>query len=331
MSRNIFVMIIMAGVLIMGTTVCSGKSKGGETADKPYDFRHDVVGYIQEQRIRFVDVETKAVQTLTEETDTVLALCYVPDAEALFYLAANNGTVRLRKARFTDSNATLTELLDTQLMPEDCPLGLKHFNGKLLFPANPFDESGSFVHAHIYTIADNKLFSTEDYEEAKRLLGNFLPEEKKDPRFESKSGQLIFTDNGRSVILSDRLDIRPEPGFFHTENGRLDKDVFYDRIECSPDGTKVCFQACNSMGNSYYGPICIANADGTHQQKLLDYRTDTQWIGNRLLCIGFTNTDDDETMVVGITHPDDNRLIELASDIEAYAVIFIPAKRKHPD
>lgn len=106
--------------------------------------------------------------------------------------------------------------------------------------------------------------------------------------FSTKSDQLYYRNGGQLVCVTDQLNLWE----------KSDRESI-EYIQCciSPDRSKVAFLALLTLyGHMLHGPLCIANADGSQQQILVEGGVSdeqpTLWIGNRLF---FIDVDDELT------------------------------------
>ena len=121
--------------------------------------------------------------------------------------------------------------------------------------------------------------------------------------------------------MTDQLKLK---ALEEDDEGTIEVDYFKQTV--SPDGSKIAFVAINSFGDLAHGPLCIADADGKHQQRLNEDGAaqyfPSQWAGNQLV---FANDEESEYDDVGvkvlyITDPEENSPIDLIIGVKSFDV-----------
>lgn len=225
------------------------------------------------------------------EPDEIFNFVFDPDGKALYYTVVRNGMLWLRQATFGGEEPQLEDLVNLNI-PKESSISetsvehsrLMYKDGKLLIPNGFSWEAYCFTSFRIYTIASRKL-QDADWDKYVSLMG--LGEERNSHLFSTKSDQLYYRNGGKLVCVTDKLNL---------EEQKEEESIEYMQYSISPDRSKVAFGAMLMLGDVAHGPLCIANADGSQQQILVeDGVSDEQptlWIGNRLF---FIDVDDELT------------------------------------
>lgn len=218
------------------------------------------------------------------EPDEIFNFVFDPDGKTLYYTVVRNGMLWLRQATFGGEEPQLEDLVNLNI-PKESSISetsvehsrLMYKDGKLLIPNGFSWEAYCFTSFRIYTIASRKL-QDADWDKYVSLMG--LGEERNSHLFSTKSDQLYYRNGGQLVCVTDKLNL---------EEQKEEESIEYMQYSISPDRSKVAFGAMLMLGDVAHGPLCIANADGSQQQILVeDGVSDEQpllWIGNRLFFI----------------------------------------------
>ena len=225
------------------------------------------------------------------EPDEIFNFVFDPDGKTMYYTVVRDGMLWLRQATFGSEEPQLEDLVNLNI-PKESSISetsvehsrLMYKDGKLLIPNGFSWEAYCFTSFRIYTIASRKL-QDADWDKYVSLMG--LGEEREAQHFSTKSDQLYYRNGGKLVCVTDKLNL---------EEQKEEESIEYMQYSISPDGSKVAFGAMLMLGDVAHGPLCIANADGSQQQILVeDGVSDEQpilWIGNRLF---FIDVDDELT------------------------------------
>ena len=225
------------------------------------------------------------------EPDEIFNFIFDPDGKTLYYTVVRDGMLWLRQATFGGEEPQLEDLVNLNISKESSisetsveHSRLMYKDGKLVIPNGFSWEAYCFTTFRIYTIASRKL-QDADWDKYVSLMG--LGEERNSHLFSTKSDQLYYRNGGQLVCVTDKLKLESE---------MEDEPIEYTQYSISPDRSKVAFGAITLFGDVAHGPLCIANADGSQQQILVeDGVSDEQpplWIGNRLF---FIDVDDELT------------------------------------
>ncbi|RRD60309.1 TolB family protein [Tannerella forsythia] len=306
-------------------TDASGDSQIIETHQYAGFANAHIVAYQKDGQVYFYNVEADDRVPFTEETEEVFNLKFDPDGRTMYYTVVRDGVLWLRKAVFSDAGIEIKDLLNLNIPKDKCITEtygdnslLEYRNGKLLIRSDFSWDGYGFGTYHIYTIADNSLTTTSDSEEADRRFGKLYQEA--DDRFETENEHLFYLHNGNRICLTDQLNLKA----MGEDYGTIEVDYFKQTV--SPDGSKVAFVAINSFGDLAHGPLCIADADGKHQQRLGEDGAaqyfPSQWAGNQLV---FANDEESEYDDVGvkvlyITDPEENSPIDLIIGVKSFDV-----------
>lgn len=284
-----------------------------------------IVAYQKDGQVYFYNVEADDRVPFTEETEEIFNLKFDPDGHSMYYTVVRDGVLWLRKVVFSDAGVQLEDLLNLNIPKEKCITEtygdnslMEYQDGKLLIRSDFSWDGYNFGTYNIYTIADNTLTTTSDSEEASKRFGALYQES--DDRFETENEHMIYLHNGNRICLTDQLNLKA----MGDDYGSTEVDYFKQTV--SPDGSKVAFVAINSFGDLAHGPLCIADADGKHQQRLSEDGAaqyfPLQWAGNQLV---FANDEESEHENVGIkvlyiTDPEENKPIDLIVGVKSFDV-----------
>lgn len=218
------------------------------------------------------------------EPDEIFNFVFDPDGKTMYYTVVRDGMLWLRQATFGSEEPQLEDLVNLNI-PKESSISetsvehsrLMYKDGKLLIPNGFSWEAYCFTSFRVYTIASRKL-QDADWDKYVSLMG--LGEEPNSHLFSTKSDQLYYRNGGKLVCVTDKLNL---------EEQKEEESIEYMQYSISPDRSKVAFGAMLMFGDVAHGPLCIANADGSQQQILVeDGVSDEQpplWIGNRLFFI----------------------------------------------
>ncbi len=306
-------------------TDASGDSQIIETHQYAGFENAHIVAYQKDGQVYFYNVEADDRVPFTEETEKVFNLKFDPDGRTMYYTVVRDGMLWLRKAVFSDAGVEIKDLLNLNIPSDKCITEtngdnslLEYQNGKLLIRSDFSWDGYSFGTYHIYTIADNSLTTTSDFEEVEKRFGKLYQEA--DDRFVTENEHLFYLRNGNRICLTDQLNLKA----MGEDYGATEVDYFKQTV--SPDGSKVAFVAINSFGDLAHGPLCIADADGKNQQRVGEdgaaQYLPSQWAGNQLV---FANDEENEYDDVGvkvlyITDSDGNSPIDLIIGVNGFDV-----------
>ena len=225
------------------------------------------------------------------EPDEIFNFVFDPDGKTMYYTVVRDGMLWLRQATFGSEEPQLEDLVNLNI-PKESSISetsvehsrLMYKDGKLLIPNGFSWEAYCFTSFRVYTIASRKL-QDADWDKYVSLME--IGEEREAQYFSTKSDQLYYRNGGKLVCVTDKLNL---------EEQKEEESIEYMQYSISPDRSKVAFGAMLMLGDVAHGPLCIANADGSQQQILVeDGVSDEQptlWIGNRLF---FIDVDDELT------------------------------------
>ena len=225
------------------------------------------------------------------EPDEIFNFVFDPDGKTMYYTVVRDGMLWLRQATFGGEEPQLEDLVNLNI-PKESSISetsvehsrLMYKDGKLLIPNGFSWEAYCFTSFRVYTIASRKL-QDADWDKYVSLME--IGEEREAQYFSTKSDQLYYRNGGKLVCVTDKLNL---------EEQKEEESIEYMQYSISPDRSKVAFGAMLMLGDVAHGPLCIANADGSQQQILVeDGVSDEQptlWIGNRLF---FIDVDDELT------------------------------------
>lgn len=223
------------------------------------------------------------------EPDEIFNFVFDPDGKTMYYTVVRDGMLWLRQATFGSEEPQLEDLVNLNI-PKESSISetsvehsrLMYKDGKLLIPNGFSWEAYCFTSFRVYTIASRKL-QDADWEKYVSLME--IGEEREAQHFSTKSDQLYYRNGSKLVCVTDKLNL---------EEQKEEESIEYMQYRISPDRSKVAFGAMLMFGDIARGPLCIANADGSQQQVLVeDGVSDEQptlWIGNRLF---FIDVDDE--------------------------------------
>ena len=223
------------------------------------------------------------------EPDEIFNFVFDPDGKTMYYTVVRDGMLWLRQATFGSEEPQLEDLVNLNI-PKESSISetsvehsrLMYKDGKLLIPNGFSWEAYCFTSFRVYTIASRKL-QDADWDKYVSLME--IGEEREAQYFSTKSDQLYYRNGGKLVCVTDKLNL---------EEQKEEESIEYMQYSISPDRSKVAFGAMLMLGDVAHGPLCIANADGSQQQILVeDGVSDEQpilWIGNRLF---FIDVDDE--------------------------------------
>lgn len=225
------------------------------------------------------------------EPDEIFNFVFDPDGKTMYYTVVRDGMLWLRQATFGGEEPQLEDLVNLNI-PKESSISetsvehsrLMYKDGKLLIPNGFSWEAYCFTSFRVYTIASRKL-QDADWDKYVSLME--IGEEREAQHFSTKSDQLYYRNGSKLVCVTDKLNL---------EEQKEEESIEYMQYSISPDRSKVAFGAMLMLGDVAHGPLCIANADGSQQQILVeDGVSDEQptlWIGNRLF---FIDVDDELT------------------------------------
>ncbi len=218
------------------------------------------------------------------EPDEIFNFVFDPDGKTMYYTVVRDGMLWLRQATFGSEEPQLEDLVNLNI-PKESSISetsvehsrLMYKDGKLLIPNGFSWEAYCFTSFRVYTIASRKL-QDADWDKYVSLME--IGEGREAQHFSTKSDQLYYRNGSKLVCVTDKLNL---------EEQKEEESIEYRQYSISPDGSKVAFGAMLMFGDVALGPLCIANADGSQQQILVeDGVSDEQsplWIGNRLFFI----------------------------------------------
>lgn len=225
------------------------------------------------------------------EPDEIFNFVFDPDGKTLYYTVVRDGILWLRQATFGGEEPQLEDLVNLNIPKESSisETSLEHSrlmykDGKLFIPNGFSWEAYCFTSFRVYTIASRKL-QDADWDKYISLMEG--GQDQIAQHFSTKSDQLYYRNGSKLVCVTDKLNL---------EEQKEEESIEYMQYSISPDRSKVAFGAMLMLGDVAHGPLCIANADGSQQQVLVeDGVSDEQpplWIGNRLF---FIDVDDELT------------------------------------
>ncbi|MDO4692333.1 MAG: hypothetical protein Q4A64_05630 [Porphyromonadaceae bacterium] len=291
LTRVFFAITMCALVAACSSAEHREKAAGDETiAGLSYSYDNFATSHViayQDSLLFFYNVEEDmTIPFHLSEPDEIFNFSFASDGKAMYYTVVREGSLWLRQATFVNgSSPKLEDLVNLKLTKEQCTLGtygdrsrLEYSNGKVLIRSDFSWEVYDFSLFHIYDIARGNLrTASADIDEYNQFCGRQTEQEPKG--FTTESGQLLYSDAGKVVCLTDQLDIR-------SEMEDEDEPVWYMGHSISPDRSKVAFIAITAFVDLAHGPLCIANADGSQQKRLAeDGATATmpaRWVGNQL-------------------------------------------------
>ena len=225
------------------------------------------------------------------EPDEIFNFVFDPDGKTMYYTVVRDGMLWLRQATFGSEEPQFEDLVNLNI-PKESSISetsvehsrLMYKDGKLVIPNGFSWEAYCFTSFRVYTIASRKL-QDADWDKYVSLME--IGEEREAQHFSTKSDQLYYRNGSKLVCVTDKLNL---------EEQKEEESIEYMQYSISPDRSKVAFGAMLMFGGIAHGPLCIANADGSQQQILVeDGVSDEQptlWIGNRLF---FIDVDDELT------------------------------------
>ena len=223
------------------------------------------------------------------EPDEIFNFVFDPDGKTMYYTVVRDGMLWLRQATFGGEEPQLEDLVNLNI-PKESSISetsvehsrLMYKDGKLVIPNGFSWEAYCFTSFRVYTIASRKL-QDADWDKYVSLME--IGEEREAQHFSTKSDQLYYRNGSKLVCVTDKLNL---------EEQKEEESIEYMQYSISPDRSKVAFGTMLMFGDIAHGPLCIANADGSQQQILVeDGVSDEQptlWIGNRLF---FIDVDDE--------------------------------------
>ena len=291
-------------VMAMCTFVACGSGKNKENNQEKdsleveapsYNYTNfassNVIAY-QDSLLFFYNVdEDMTIPFHLLEPDEIFNFVFDPDGKTLYYTVVRDGILWLRQATFGGEEPQLEDLVNLNI-PKESSISetsvehsrLMYKDGKLLIPNGFSWEAYCFTTFRVYTIASRKL-QDADWDRYVSLME--IGEEREAQHFSTKSDQLYYRNGSKLVCVTDKLNL---------EEQKEEESIEYMQYSISPDRSKVAFGAMLMFGDVAHGPLCIANADGSQQQILVeDGVSDEQpplWIGNRLF---FIDVDDELT------------------------------------
>lgn len=225
------------------------------------------------------------------EPDEIFNFVFDPDGKTLYYTVVRDGMLWLRQATFGGEEPQLEDLVNLNIPKESSisETSLEHSrlmykDGKLFIPNGFSWEAYCFTSFRVYTIASRKL-QDADWDKYISLMEG--GQDQIAQHFSTKSDQLYYRNGSQLVCVTDKLKLESE---------MEDEPIEYTQYSISPDRSKVAFGAITGFGDIAHGPLCIANADGSQQEILLEDGVSEEqpplWIGNRLF---FIDLDDELT------------------------------------
>ena len=280
-------------VMAMCTLVACSAGKNKENNQDNYtNFTSSNVIAYQDSLLFFYNVdEDMTIPFHLLEPDEIFNFVFDPDGKTMYYTVVRDGMLWLRQATFGGEEPQLEDLVNLNI-PKESSISetsvehsrLMYKDGKLVIPNGFSWEAYCFTSFRVYTIASRKL---QDADCDKYVSLMEIGEEREAQHFSTKSDQLYYRNGSKLVCVTDKLNL---------EEQKEEESIEYMQYSISPDGSKVAFGAMLMFGDIAHGPLCIANADGSQQQILVeDGVSDEQptlWIGNRLF---FIDVDDELT------------------------------------
>ena len=285
------------------------------------------LAYLIEGELYFYNDDDNIKVKFVEETEPIFNFTFDTEGETLYYSAERNNQLWLKKAILSNSIVTPDWVHDWCLEKDnetnDYPNQLyfsevvePNHKGELLLEYQ-FDISyNDFRKFEIYNIATEQSIIGDKYSD-QALIEKFKPEvseAKSGEYFETTREQLYYTRNNVKVCLTDKLDINGLKNKYDIDYGI--KTQFSD-YTFSPDETKILFRAL--LGNSedtFHGPYCIANADGSNQfileQATASWEISPAWLKNNKIAF----TDREENLYVA--NNKDNSVQKIAENVSVY-------------
>ncbi len=277
------------------------------------------IAYVKEGKLYFYYPESAETKPLEAETDSVFNCVFNKDEDIIYYTVIRNGVLWLREAKFqADNEVIIKDLCDLKIKKEDCisetygekaMMMINKNNDVILkhaFMWNCYGFSKMLVYSPQkggqtakYKIYDYKIesdfFNFSDFLEC-----------------EFKDNNLIYDGNN----LTKDLNLKPD---------EEQTEVEFLYFKFSKDKSKLMFGALLGFGDLAHGAFCIANIDGTHQQKLNDDGLSSEfrpyWYDNQAVFVREIEGEaDDYTTQFCITNADDNGISVIAENIDFYAV-----------
>ncbi|WP_315557468.1 hypothetical protein [Porphyromonas endodontalis] len=300
--KTIFASVFAVVALSMLVACSAGKNKENnqekdslEVGAPSYNYTNftssNVIAY-QDSLLFFYNVdEDMTIPFHLLEPDEIFNFVFDPDGKTLYYTVVRDGMLWLRQATFGGEEPQLEDLVNLNIPKESSisETSLEHSrlmykDGKLFIPNGFSWEAYCFTSFRVYTIASRKL-QDADWDKYISLMEG--GQDQIAQHFSTKSDQLYYRNGSKLVCVTDKLNL---------EEQKEEESIEYMQYSISPDRSKVAFGAMLMLGDVAHGPLCIANADGSQQQILVeDGVSDEQptlWIGNRLF---FIDVDDELT------------------------------------
>lgn len=339
MKKTIYYLAIFA--LLSACT--GGKQKNGNNEshmadttaieaimEKPVDIAYTqcLLAYLIEVQLYFYSLNENRKVKFVEEPTAIYNFVFNDKGEKLYYSVERDNSLWLKEAVISDSIVS-PQLLHAWTLKRDdeLPNGYPsqllfreveelYHDGELLLEYDFDIGSYNFRKFDIYNLAYESTFHG-DKESDWGLIGKFnkgVSSDKRAGYFETTREQLYYMHNNVKICLTDKLDI----------NSLKTKEDIDDEIKTefhnytfSLDGTKVLFKILLGYNEeTFRGPYCIANADGSKQiileQAGESWNKHPLWLKNNSLVF----IDNEKNLF--ITSNDDNSVQKIAKNVLSY-------------
>lgn len=253
------------------------------------DYANPEIAYVKNAKLYFYNIEDKAITEFTQEKDAVFNCTFHPEENKLYYTVVKNGNLWLKQADFDDDTVKISLLKNFNINEKKCitdtyseKSNLLYYQNKIYLIHSFLWEMYAFEKLTAYDLTTKKLDENPTYYPY-NLETTVFQFERENPKLKTKKEQLVYTNQGVSTILSDKIEME----LVNADEFGLDN--VYHQFRFSADKSKLLFGAITSFGDLADGPICIADTDGKNQQKLTEDGLASErkptWLANQLVFI----------------------------------------------
>lgn len=292
------------------------------------DYENPEIAYVKNDKIYFYYLENKKIKEFKEEKEPVFNCAFHPEENKLYYTVIRNNSLWLKEADFSKNTVEIVSLTNFNLSQSECisemsdqKSNLFYYRDKIYLIHDFSWDVYYFKGAKCYSVASKKIEKTEyiaaDIHDLVHQLKYSHPELK------TKNEQLLYTHEGVTTNLSDKIDINVNL------SDDLGLDFMYYQFKFSDDKSKLLFAAMESFGDLPHGPFCVADTDGKNQQELIEDGVSFQckpiWIGNQLIFIRYNEVAEyKHVKQFCITNAKDNSYKVIDENVDYFTVKSLP-------
>ena len=286
------------------------------------------IAYLVDGELFFHSINENKKVKFVEEPDAIYNFVFNDKGNKLYYSVERDNGLWMKEVDISESPVTPSWVHDWTLKRDEelangYPSQLLfreveelYHDGELLLEYDFDIGSYGFRKFDIYNLAYERTTSLEK-ESNWSLLEKFKKGTSLDEQneyFQTNGGQLYYMRNDVKVCLTDELDLN---SLRTQEDNRFGDETEFNLYTLSPDESKVLFKVILGYNEeTFHGPYCIANSDGSKQQILRHvdeaFHKRPVWLKNNSVLF----TDREENLFV--TNNEDSSVQKIAENVTSY-------------